>query len=348
METVVVAAARFGFYEPIFETLTDGLIHKTYKVTANTKSIILQQVNTNVFKNPEQVVRNYQTIYDYLIKNQSFKIPAALKTTDEKTLWRDPEGLYWRALEYIDNTYTESLPAVPEKIFSAAQCYAEFTQALSGLDVTQLKPTIPGFHDLSNRYNQLKQVVEKATPERLTTSKNLLNKITQRKHLVDFYQRLTDNPDFRLRPMHHDTKLSNILFDRLTRKAVCPIDLDTTMPGYFFSDVGDMIRSMVSDKDENAPANSVNINAEVYRALVSGYEIGIGNSFTPIENKLIHHSGMLMLYMQGIRFLADYLANDVYYKINYPEQNFDRALNQITLLEKLEGFLMKEFHYVVK
>jgi Ser/Thr protein kinase RdoA (MazF antagonist) len=347
MEPVVFAAEHFGFYAPSFEVLTDGLIHKTYKVTANNKSAILQQVNTRVFKNPEQVADNYQLIYDQL-KNHALKIPTSLKTTDTKNLWLDKEGFCWRAFEYISNTYTESLPASPEKISSAAACYGAFTEALSGLDTAALLETIPGFHDLNNRYQQLQHAVGKSNPERLHASSGLLNKIEQRKNLVDFYNSLKDNPEFKLRAMHHDCKLSNILFDRSSGKAVCPIDLDTTMPGYFFSDVGDMIRSMISDKDENAPAKSVSVNQSVYQAIISGYQSGIGSSFTDSENKSIHHSGMLMLYMQAIRFLADYLSNDTYYKIDYPEQNFNRAANQISLLEKLEGFLKAAYTYAIR
>lgn len=348
MEAVVFAAERFGFYAPFFEMLTDGLIHKTYKVTANNKSAILQQVNTNVFKNSEQVVTNYQTIYSHLTKAHSVKIPEALKTKDGTFLWVDAENSCWRTFEYISNTYTESLPAAPEKIFSAAACYGAFTNALSGLDTTTLSDTITGFHDLNNRYQQLRYAIKNSSAERLTSSKELLGNIEHRKNLVNFYNNLKANSEFRLRAMHHDCKLSNILFDRSSGKAVCPIDLDTVMPGYFFSDLGDMIRSMISDKDENAPAESVTVNKSVYRAIISGYQSGIGNSFTNTENTFIHHSGMLMLYMQAIRFLADYLSNDTYYKIDYPEQNFNRALNQITLLEKLEGFLKAEYHYELK
>jgi Ser/Thr protein kinase RdoA (MazF antagonist) len=348
MEAVVFAAEQFKFYAPFFEMLTDGLIHKTYKVTANNKSAILQQVNTNVFKNPEQVVNNYHAVYDHLVNTNSIKIPEALKTKDGTFLWVDAENSCWRAFTYISNTYTESLPAAQEKIFSAAASYGAFTKALSGLDPTSLSETILGFHDLNNRYQQLQHAVTNAPTERLTSSKELLGKIEHRKNLVDFYNKLKNIPEFKLRAMHHDCKLSNILFDRSSGKAVCPIDLDTVMPGYFFSDVGDMIRSMISDQDENAPAESVSVNKSVYQAIISGYQSGIGNSFTNTENKFIHHSGMLMLYMQAIRFLADYLSNDTYYKIDYPEQNFNRALNQITLLEKLEDFLKAEYAYPIK
>lgn len=339
MEAVVFAAERFGFYAPFFEALTDGLIHKTYKVTANNRSVILQQVNTHVFKDIDTVISNYTLISHHLEQSGKLKIPAMLKTTEGKHVWIDTENSSWRAFEFIDNTYTESLPASSEKIFSAAKCYGEFTAALSDLDIRLLTPTIPEFHDLSNRYDQLQQAIHKANNQRLKASLEILEKIETRKHLIDFYNGLKNNPGFRLRAMHHDTKLSNILFDKTTQQAVCPIDLDTTMPGYFFSDVGDMIRSMVSAGDENAPADSVHINSEIYKAIISGYEAGIGRSFTVVEKNSVHLSGQLMLYMQGIRFLTDHLNNDVYYKINYPEQNFNRAENQLMLLEKLEDFL---------
>lgn len=339
MEPVVFAAERFGFHAPFFEVLTDGLIHKTYKVTANNRSAILQQVNTNVFKDLDAVTGNYQLIYENLERGGKLRIPAMLKTVDGQLTWIDKENSCWRAFEFMANSYTETLPASPEKIFSAAKCYGEFTAALNELDAQHLKPTIPGFHDLANRYHQLQAAVLHASHERLNKSRLLLKKIEQRNVLVDFYTGLKNNPDFRLRAMHHDTKLSNILFDKASGQAVCPIDLDTVMPGYFFSDVGDMIRSMVSSHDENAPADSVSVNAEIYRAIISGYEAGIGSTSTPAEQENIHRSGMMMLYMQAIRFLADYLSNDVYYKITYPEQNFERALNQLTLLEKLEGFV---------
>lgn len=347
MEAVVFAAQRFGFYTPFFEVLTDGLIHKTYKVTSANRSIILQQVNTHVFQDIDAVINNYKLIYNH-VRSGKPAIPAMLKTTDGKDIWIDQENSCWRAFEFIPNTYTESLPASPEKIFSAATCYGEFTVALSGLDSHQLKPTIPGFHDVSNRYHQFMDATLTASPERLIASDPLLRKLGERKHLVHFYNDLKTNPEFKLRPMHHDAKLSNILFDKTTQLAVCPIDLDTTMAGYFFSDAGDMIRSMISDKDENATSCAIHINADVYQAIISGYESGMGNSLTKQEKKTIHHAGLLMVYMQALRFLTDFLTNDIYYKIDYPLQNLDRALNQVTLLEKLESFLRTKYNYEIK
>lgn len=343
MEPVVFAAEQFGLNTPFFEALTDGLIHQTFKATENNRAIILQQVNTQVFTDVQRIIENYQVVYHHLHEKSALKIPAALTTKHGEYLWVDREGGYWRAFEFIANTCTKTLPATPEKIFSAAQCYGSFTQALSDLNIHRLQPTLSRFHDVGYRYQQLQHAVTAATPERLKASKTLLTEIESRKNLVTFYDTLKNNPAFRLRAMHHDTKLSNILFDQTTGKAVCPIDLDTTMPGYFFSDVGDMIRSMISAADENAPADQVQVSPAIYEAIVSGYQNGMGCSFTEAENNHLHESGRIMLYMQGMRFLTDYLMNDVYYKITYPEQNFNRALNQFTLLEKLEYFLFDAY-----
>ena len=56
------------------------------------------------------------------------------------------------------------------------------------------------------------------------------------------YANLPINSQFKLRVTHHDTKINNVLFDQ-NNKGLYVIDLDTVMPGYFISDVGDMIRT---------------------------------------------------------------------------------------------------------
>ena len=38
----------------------------------------------------------------------------------------------------------------------------------------------------------------------------------------------------------------------------------------------------------------------------------------------------------GIRFLTDYLQNDIYFKIHRPEHNLDRCRTQLKLLGEME------------
>ena len=148
--------------------------------------------------------------------------------------------------------------------------------------------------------------------------------------------------------MHHDAKLSNILFDQNTRKVVCPVDLDTTQAGYFFSDLGDMIRSMACSQSENCiDFSSIYIKSGFYEAIIDVYMAAIKDEFTEEEGKNIHYAGLLMIYMQALRYMTDYLNGDIYYRITYSEQNFDRAKNQLTLLQRLEEFLREKFSFKI-
>lgn len=341
-------AKHFGSPPSSIESLTEGLIHKTYKVSfADGLTIILQQVNTAVFTDPKKIIRNYQLLQQHLDTHGGIKIPQLRKTKAGGELYYEGNSC-WRAFEFIVHSRTENLPTTKEKIFSAAQCYGTFLRSLSDMDVGKLQPAIAGFHDLNNRYNQLQHAKQSATQDRLIASKMWLEKIESRKSLVDFYNHAIQNSEFKIRPMHHDCKLSNILFDSRSNQAICPIDLDTVMPGYFFSDMGDMVRSMASETEEDSPANKIIIRKDFYEAILNGYLSGVGKAFTQTELSHIHHAGLIMIYMQAIRFLADYLSNDVYYKISRPTQNFDRAVNQLTLLEKLEEFLETDYRYKIK
>jgi Ser/Thr protein kinase RdoA (MazF antagonist) len=338
-------ARHFGLNAASFESLTEGLIHQTYKVASATgHNLILQQVNTSVFTDPQKITANYKLLYHHLHTNHGVKIPELKKTIAGDDLCHI-NGFCWRAFEYVPDSYTEHLPS-REKIFSAAHCYGSFVRDLFGLDATKLSPTIPGFHDLNNRFRQFQQAKQQCQTGRLKQSHELILKIEDRKHLVDFYNNLIQNPAYRIRPMHHDSKLSNILFNKHTEEAICPIDLDTTMPGYFFSDVGDMVRSMVSAASEDSAPEK--IRKDFYEAILSGYQAGIGDALTPTELAHIHHAGLIMIYMQAIRFLTDYLSGDVYYKISHPDQNYNRAMNQLALLEKVEVFLETDYGYQVR
>ena len=157
---------------------------------------------------------------------------------------------------------------------------------------------------------------------------------------------MTESEEFEKRVMHHDAKISNILFSEETGQVICPVDFDTCMPGYFFSDLGDMIRSMAcSEGENNTNYSEINIRKDFYEAILDGYMEVMQELLTDAEKKHIHYSGLLMIYMQALRFITDYLNGDLYYRTDYPEQNFDRAMNQLTLLQRLEEFLQTEYDF---
>ncbi len=327
----------------------NGLINHTYKVENNIDktAVVLQALNTNVFKKPEDIASNYKELYQFLQSHANgSRIPAPIIASNGELIWKDADENNWRATEFINDSFSPTTAVDEHSAFTVAKSFASFTKSLSQLDIHLLKEIIPNFHNLSFRYSQFEEAIKNASQDRLLKSTHIIAELRQRKKLVDFFELTQNSKDYPTRVMHHDCKITNILFDKNTGSVICPVDLDTVMPGKFFSDLGDMIRSMTCTVDENSIAwEDINIRADFYKAILSGYLEGIGDIFTEEEKKNIHYSGLILIYMQSLRFIADNLNNDVYYKITYPEQNLSRAMNQLLLLEKLEAFLEKEYSF---
>jgi hypothetical protein len=141
-----------------------------------------------------------------------------------------------------------------------------------------------------------------------------------------------------LRVIHHDTKIGNILFDQ-NKNGLCVIDLDTVMPGYFLSDTGDMLRTyLCSANEEETDLSKIRISEVNFYAVYGGYLSAMKPIFTEAEKSYFIYSGKYMIYMQALRFLADFLNGDIYYHATYPGQNLVRAQNQLTLLDAFISF----------
>lgn len=341
----------------IVTPVTTGLINQTFKVVirSNGYKFLLQQINQDVFPEPEKVQDNYEKIWSYIhydglpstIPNP-VTVPKPLSFLDETKLFCDSHKKYWRKFEFMDGAQAFYIATTPIQARTVARVFGSITSSFEFFDLATLHITIPGFHDLSFRLEQLKQSLHKNNYERLQKAAAIINQLKEKEHYVSFYEVMTEAEEFEKRLMHHDAKISNILFSEETGQVICPVDLDTCMPGYFFSDLGDMIRSMACSEDESSiNYNEINIRKDFYDALIDGYMEVMQELLTDSEKKYIHYSGLLVTYMQALRFLSDYLNGDIYYRTTYPEQNFDRAKNQLTLLLRLEAFLSANYQFKV-
>lgn len=323
--------------------LSGGLINYTYKAISESGiSLLLQRFNTEVFKNPMAIQGNYQKINDFTLKHKlSIKLPQPIPSSDGSLLFKDPEGGYWRAFVFIEDSVSFLTAVQSEQAYTTAKAFAEFSASLSEFPAAELEITIPDFHNLSFRFWQFQEALTHSGEERKSIASPWIKKLLDRSHYKDFYDTMLASPsDFKLRVMHHDAKIANMLFDVHTHEVVCLVDFDTTMPGYYFSDLGDMIRTMTCSHDENhTNFEELSIREDFYKALINGYFEKMSSELTVQEKQNIHQSGLLMFYMQALRFLADYLNNDIYYRIQYSDQNLHRAINQITLLTQLEKML---------
>ncbi len=345
------AATQFGNGTPLIELLGDGLIHRTFKVRypESETPVVLQCINQRTFSQPENVILNYKQLYQYLEGHpEGIKIPALLPTHQHKFFWIDEEDNFWRAYRFVKNAHSISTVQSEKDAYSAARSFAGLTKSLSGFNPLELYPILPDFHNLHVRYQQFEDAISQAAIMRLLRSTHLISELRQRKKLVAFYDQLSDETNYPTRLMHHDCKISNILFDENNKEVLCPVDLDTVMPGKFFSDIGDMIRTMACTVDENSTAwEAITIRSEYYLPVICGYLDGIGTMLTIKEKENLHYAGLIMIYMQALRYVTDFLKNDIYYHTNYPEQNLNRALNQFILLEQLEEFLANKYHFSI-
>jgi len=147
---------------------------------------------------------------------------------------------------------------------------------------------------------------------------------------------LAHNGTIPLRVTHNDTKFNNILFDK-GENAICLIDLDTVMNGVVLYDFGDALRTLGNTAEEDErDLSRVGFDLSLFEAFTEGYFKGAGAFLTPVEIKYLTASVGFLTYMIAVRFLTDYIAGDLYYKINRPDHNLERAKNQIRLLECIE------------
>jgi Ser/Thr protein kinase RdoA (MazF antagonist) len=316
-----------------------GLINNTWKVVNDHHEYILQRINQHVFHVPEDISENIRLMGDYL----SQRHPGYLFTLPEKTitgedLFHDEEHGYFRLFPFIKRSHTIDVVQNAEQAYIAASEFGKFTCLLSGFPVDELKITIPDFHNISLRYAHFLQSLRNGRPERIAQAQDAIQYLLSQDEIVRKFEEIRTSPEFRIRVIHHDTKISNVLFDEQDR-GLCVIDLDTVMPGYFISDVGDMMRTYLCPvSEEETDLTKIEIREEFYTAIVDGYSEQMKNELTGTEKQYFMYAGQFMIYMQAIRFLTDYLNGDIYYGSKYPEHNLMRARNQMVLLQKLSAF----------
>jgi Ser/Thr protein kinase RdoA (MazF antagonist) len=316
------------------EPFGSGLINRTWKISTPDGVYILQKINDTVFQKPEDIAYNISLLNTYLKEHApEYFFAAPLLSTGGKAIVSIDED-FFRLFPFIDS-YTKEVVETPGQAYEAAAQFGKFTRLLSGFDAGKLKSTIPRFHDLSLRYDLFLSAIENGSPKRIKEAREWIDRLKAHCSIVSEYEKIKANPLFSLRVTHHDTKISNVLFDSRD-KGICVIDLDTVMPGYFISDLGDMMRTYLSPvNEEEKDISKIAVRDEFYKAIVSGYYSEMKDVLTPTEKDYFFYAGMFMIYMQALRFLTDHLNNDVYYGARYEGQNLVRAVNQITLLQRL-------------
>lgn len=314
-----------------------GLINNTWLVTNATQKFILQKINHAVFTRPENIAFNIRNIADFIQANKiDYLFITPIKNSIGAEMTYLPDMGYFRLFPFLENSHTISTVNNPCQAYEAALQFGKFTKVLQDFPSQKLRITIADFHNLSLRYNQFLSALVHGNKIRIKEVGDLTKFITDQKYLVDKYEAIKHSSRFMLRVTHHDTKISNVLFDAKD-KGLAVIDLDTTMPGYFISDFGDMMRTYLSPaNEEEQNFDKIEIRKEYFKALSDGYLENMSDILTEDEKNNFIYAGECLIYMQALRFLTDYLNDDIYYETKYEAHNLVRAKNQIDLLKKLK------------
>jgi len=334
--------------------LGSGLINDTYKVTTvseDTPDYVLQRINHAIFQNVEMLQANIEAVTRHIRKKQEAKgetdvdrkVLHFLPTVDDgKTFWYDGVN-YWRVMVFIPRAKTYET-VNPEYSYYAGAAFGNFQAMLADIPDT-LGETIPDFHNMEFRLKQLREAVAADAAGRVKEVQYFLDEIEKRADEMCKAERLHREGKLPKRVCHCDTKVNNMMFDE-DGTVLCVIDLDTVMPSFIFSDFGDFLRSGANtglEDDKNL--DNVNFNMEIFKAFTKGYLESAKSFLLPIEIENLPYAAALFPYMQCVRFLADYINGDTYYKIQYPEHNLVRTKAQFKLLQSVEEHTpeMKEF-----
>lgn len=345
--------SRYGFNAKEMGILPfgTGLINRTWRVArkpaagkqgagkqgaGKQEEFILQRINDQVFKTPEDIAHNVTEVADYLHKTHpGYLFVSPITTTDGKNMVRHPTEGCFRIFPFVSGSHTTDVVSSPLEAYEAASAFGRFTALLADFDPARLRITLPDFHDLSLRYQQFLDALHHGNPARIQEAATLIEFIRDHRSIATHYEQILQDPGFRVRVIHHDTKISNILFDK-AGKSLCVIDTDTMMPGYFISDLGDMMRTYLPPvSEEEKDFSKITVREDIYAAIIKGYCGPMREFLTATEKEHFVYAGKFMIYMQAIRFLTDHLNNDVYYGARYEGHNFVRAGNQVTLLQRL-------------
>jgi serine/threonine protein kinase len=326
--------------------LGKGLINDTYLIDPVDKDcenrFVLQRINKNVFKEPGKLMQNLIRINQHL-KSKNAGYQKLFKSVQGQLFYIDDMGDYWRITNYLENTVTLYEVSNPEIAYEAARSYGHFLHDLHDLEVSEIKETIPGFHNYKNRIVQLQESIKLNNRNRITKCHKEIEAIHQRLHYINTFYDL----NLPLRVIHSDTKIDNILFDAETMKSRLVIDLDISMPGSILYDYGDMVRSFTNTLKEDDPnLKDIDVKMDIFEYISKGFlESTHSFIFEKERNNLILGAKVIIL-IQAIRNLADYLNGDIYYKINYEDHNLHRAQNQLTLVAAIERH-EKQLHHLI-
>ena len=342
------------------ERYGEGHINETYLAVVDNNGVktqyILQKINNKIFKNVEGLMKNISSVTEFARQriiakggNPDRESLSLVYTKDGKSFYycADCDG-YFRVYKFITDAITYQVVEKPEHFYQSAVAFGEFANLLAEFDASGLFEVIPDFHNTEKRFRDFENALKEDKMDRAKSIQKEIDFVLSRKDYCGRIVSLLRSGEMPTKVTHNDTKLNNVMLDDNTGAPVAVIDLDTIMPGSICYDFGDSIRFGCNPvAEDEKDLSKVNFDIELFEAYTKGYLSAVGKSATQIEKDNLAFGAILMTYECGMRFLADYLEGDVYFRTHREGQNLDRARTQFKLIEDMER-LLPEMEKIVK
>lgn len=325
-----------------YDTITMGNINSTYKVTYtqndnSLKSYLFQRVNTNVFKNPIEIMENIDHVTSFIRSKYPDQIALHFHHTDEGlNYYLYDQDAFWRVVNYVDSVTFNASDDLGI-IEATGKAFGNFQTQLSDFDGSVLYETIPDFHNTKKRLDTLFAHVAEDPCGRVAEVQKEIDYIASVREKAAELSVQFANGEIPKRVTHNDTKCNNVLFDRVTKEPIVVIDLDTIMPGMSMYDFADAVRFIANTAVEDEPDTSkVFFDTAKFRAFARGFIGETHESLEPIEIKNLVKATFSITIELASRFLDDYITGDQYFRCAYPKHNLVRTRCQLKLAEDIE------------
>lgn len=309
-----------------------GHINDTWLVTRpGSDRLVLQRLNPAVFPDPAAVAAKVAAVVEHLDGpparlGAGLRVPRLEKTRRGRA-WHEAAAGVWRLWQHVAPARTLDPLDNPVQAEAAGRAFGAFQAALTDFagpadatgpaDGAGLPDPIPGFLQLDHYLDELDRAVAAAGPLP-EAAEAALEIVRDRRDLATAFAA-------RNRVIHGDCKVDNLLFHPGRDEVLAIIDLDTVMYGHWAWDFGDLVRSAAAD----GTACNVSRFAAVCRGFTAAAAVAADAETLLLAPRYV---GLML----GVRFLADHLAGDRYFKVTARGENLTRARRQLALVRDME------------
>lgn len=331
------------------ESYGNGHINDTFLVISEDKAgvkskYIAQRMNHEVFKKPDELIENIAGVTRHLAKkivqnggDSTRETLTLIKTKQGLDMYRDSIGSYWRVYLFIDNGNCFDLVEKPEHFYQSGVAFGQFQNLLADYPAEKLHETIVAFHNTKKRFADFLKAVDEDVFGRAKDVVAEIEFVKARQADTEVCTVLLEQNALPIRVTHNDTKLNNVMIDNDSGKGLCVLDLDTVMPGLSMNDFGDSIRFGASTaKEDEKDLSKVSMDLGLFEEYTKGFLSACGEALTAKEKELLPFGAKIMTFECGMRFLADYLQGDIYFRTHSDTHNLDRCRTQFKLVSDME------------